>query len=118
MVTALSARLTRSGSVVVPKVLPVNRTDSTSTYPFTLVMVSPPDAAECRKVTVSDMIIFFCRVVSWATFRVLDRGSALSHSQSAGQSGRVGDQERSPNRSSTCCCSYFEICRRDSQIPI
>ena len=64
----------RSSSVLIPMNLSLNRTDSTSTYPFTLVMVSPPDAAECCKVAaVSDMIIFFCRVVSWATFRVLDR---------------------------------------------
>mmetsp|Transcript_10394 Transcript_10394/g.46911 ORF Transcript_10394/g.46911 Transcript_10394/m.46911 type:complete len:216 (-) Transcript_10394:813-1460(-) len=64
----------RSSSVLIPINLSLNRTDSTSTYPFTLVMVSPPDAAECRKVAaVSDMIRFFCRVVSWATFRVLDR---------------------------------------------
>ena len=36
-------------------------------------MISPPVAAECvRAAAVSDMIKFFCRVASRATFRVLD----------------------------------------------
>ena len=74
MVTAPFSRFTRSGSTSMPIALSVKRTCSTSTYPFVLLMVSPPVAAECvRAAAVSDMIRFFCSVASRATFRVLDR---------------------------------------------
>ena len=64
----------RLSSLLMPMNFSLNRTDSTSTYPLALVMVSPPVAAECRKVAaVSDMIRFFCSVASRATFRVSDR---------------------------------------------
>mmetsp|Transcript_12183 Transcript_12183/g.48931 ORF Transcript_12183/g.48931 Transcript_12183/m.48931 type:complete len:245 (-) Transcript_12183:143-877(-) len=76
--TALDARVTRSGSPSMPIVLSVKRTCSTSTYPFVLLMVSPPVAAECvRAAAASDMIRFFCSVASRATFRVSDKVVAL-----------------------------------------
>ena len=73
IVTALDARVTRSGSPSMPIVLSAKRTCSTSTYPLVLFMVSPPVPECVRAAAASDMIRFFCSVASRATFRVLDR---------------------------------------------
>jgi len=47
MVTEPAAMAMRSSFALVPMLLPVNRTSSTLTYPFVLVMSTPPLAALC-----------------------------------------------------------------------